>query len=569
MWTFPNNFQCVTPSAEVSLSINAGLRLSNQYLHSRGGAEIIGVVGSGTATLQLVDSDLVTGKEKVLKESTGEGGALLSIGTEGEIRGNYELRLKKGSKVVQRRGVVFTDADTPRSVRAISAPALSYAPSSQLPTGSLTANEHDPSGDWISGMLVEGEFPDRAPIAKVLDSGSVIPAGELASDESMPGYILGRLDGFSESCAVRGVHYWICETFESGENARRAMLMTCKDCGEKVLTRNRGRKKKGKKNNNWRQNTRRKAPSQRQIFVEAAADDQYFDPDLLFDSLCYLGGGRATRLTDLTSLVGPEPWAGHEFLRNLSALGHIDIELNGHFNRPARWWIAPPVAVQASDHRFFLAGFRSRFLVSEIKNRLNEVGVSLVMATQDRAPSAIFIDGADFDGLSRELSGLADPFGRELRVILNPASLLAEVTRPLREIVAAMPATNTMPHEDVERFDPATGYWVKCSFASQPGTYRTGGFGRSYYFLDSSNRCVQVPYEVGKVLAANTEGIHLHKFDTSSSRFMAMIGCPPAGLLERALCASTGLTAAIETGLSAYAGVTQATAQSVLARLYG
>lgn len=559
------NLQCVTPLAETSLSIYGGLHLIQQDWHSLGGLEVMGALGSGTATLELVDTDLLNGNDTVIAEASAEGCVTLAIPSDkDELRGDYEIRLKKGTKPVQRRSVNFCNASKPRRKTAISAPELSYAPSSIIPAASLSAVEYQGPGGCLRGMSVEGVFDDCAPVGPAIQFGVDVPTGYHDYDDDAPRYIMDKLAGFTESCAVTGGHRcWICEPFEKGENPRRPMLMTCRDCGVRVLTKDRGRRKKGTK----KRGVALASPKKR-VYAEPAKDESFFGPDILFDAICYLGGGRASRLTKLASSIGQEPWAAQEFVRNLSALGHIDVELNEALSSPVRWWSAPPTIAQIEPGKGFLAGFRSSQLISEIEIRLKTVGAEVIRVELSRAPTAIFLEGANLDTLEDVLSGIADPYGRALRFVEEPAKAIARIVRPMGEIIAAQPATIALQLNDVERFDPPSGQWKAWSFASDPGAYRTAGFGRAYFVVDGKGSCFRTPYGLAKVFAANLEQLRLHAYDPSARTFIAALGCPPPGLLERALAACSGRTPISEQGKLKYDNVPEDVARMILERLY-
>jgi hypothetical protein len=562
------NLECLTPMSDASLSIDGGLHIFHQDWHSCGGLEAMGAIGSGEATLELVSINFLTGKDEVISYASAEQCARLTIPTSEEgITGDYEIRLKRGSKIVQRRSVFFHNASKPRAKMTVSSPELSCSPSRATPGGSLSASVNKGGSGSVQGMWVTGVIEGCGTVHDNIPFSGEVPKGHLKYENDNPQYGLKRLDGFSENCAVMGVHRWICEPFEKGDSPRRPMLMTCSVCGSRVLTKNRGKRVDGERRTGKAMAAASTDPVIR-VVAEPANDDRYFSSDILFDAACYLGGGRFSRLGKLAAAIGPEPWAEHEFIRNLSSAGHIDIEYDSELVKPVRWWSAPPVCVQISKYTSFLAGYRSKSLISQIEEILDAQGAEFRMLGQDRAPTALFVEGLKMDELAAALSGIKDPYDRAIRFAENPAQAIAQIARPMSEVIAAQPIAYTMQLKDIEQFDPPSGRWRACSFASKPGAYRTTGFGRVYFVIDSQGTSFRAPYELAKVFAAKLVRTRLHSYDPSTKSLISALGCPPPGLLDRALTACSGLLPISEQGILKYENIPEDVARVVLDRLY-
>lgn len=558
-----DNLQCITPLAETSLAVGPGLHLANQDWHAKSPIELVGVTGSGEAAIEIVKSDFLSDKDDVLASAKGSGCATLHLGGGQIPAGNYEIKLKRNGRLSQCRGINFADACNPRRKAAISSSDLFYRPSVENPFGTLSAQEDPDPEKWVSGMLLD-------PLSQVTGStaGYEIAGLEFASNyhedvDTEIAYGTESLSGFKEACAIKGYHVWKCEPFRQGEVARRPMMMTCSDCGERVLTKNRGKQKKKKK-----KGTVSRKKLQERISLQAAESKPTFGHDNLFDGMCYLGGGNAARLMRLASMAGLEPWAGHEFTRHLIALGHIDLEIDLHTLRPKKWWIAPPCVVISPSDKAFLSGYRSSEFLSEVSERISPLGGVLKTVKQDSAPMAIFIEGLNPRDLDRILDGLCDPFDRPLSVIETPALGIAQLCRPTSEIISKRDETFAIDLSDVEKFEPRSGRWRQAASAVEPGGYRTKGFGKILFAADSNGCFRTVPYTVLKVYAARIEGVRLHGADERSSGFISMIGCPPAGLLERALCSCSGLAPELVDGKLYYRDVPSDVSKTVIQRLY-
>ena len=59
-------------------------------------------------------------------------------------------------------------------------------------------------------------------------------------------------------------------------------------------------------------------------------------------------------------------------------------------------------------------------------------------------------------------------------------------------------------------------------------------------YVSAEGVCRQVPYEVGKVMAARDLCIRLHEYDAGSSKLISIMGAEPPALFRRALVACSG-----------------------------
>ena len=337
------NLECLSPLGGTSISVTDGLRLIKQDWHRFSGLEATGVTAQGMATVELVRADLLKGTEKVICSAQGERCAVLQVDTDKELEyGYYDLVLKQNNSAKKRLHITLSDASYPRSKRFILAPDLYYSPNRKAPEGSFSATEfNEASKRFIRGMYVEGGLKSQVEWQEDLALGDLVqdPREDLPMIE-IGSFGLSRLEGYAESCAVRGFHIWKCETLQRGENPRRPMRMTCVDCKKNEITRNRGRPGKNRNKNNTPKAISIAQISHLNEVAGTVREKTTYDANTLFDAVCFFGGGSANKLRDIAGLAGADPWSSQSFQAALFGCGHIDIQLREDLTTPEQWWTA-------------------------------------------------------------------------------------------------------------------------------------------------------------------------------------------------------------------------------------
>ena len=565
------NLECLTALGDTSIAITDGLRLFRQDWHRLGGLEVTGVTGKGTATIELVSPDLLKGKEEVIGRAEGERCAVLTLDISNPIQnGHYDLLLKQNSSIKKRLHISVSDALHPRSRRFISAAELYYAPNKKSPLGSLSAEENSNLPKrFIRGMSVIGGPRPQIERQDDLVLGDMVQDKREDVPPVEPGpFSLSRLEGYAQACAVRGYHIWKCETFQPGENPRRAMLMTCSDCNRVEIAKNRGKKNRNQKKYAAQKTELKAATAHLNKIVDAVRNKTTYDANILFDAVCFYGGGQANKLRNIADLAGIERWSPQSFIAALFGCGHIDIQMRKDLTTPENWWTAPPCLVEFDTYDFFFSGFRSEVLVCKVKEQVENLGAEVRFDSQDYAPDAIFVYGLSLEELQEELSEISDPYKRPLTVTERPGARIAALVNPASEILGNLPETYSIPEKELEQFDTSRGRWRSVPEISSPGAYRTKGYGRIYFIADGNGQLRRAPYSLAKAYACKVTGTCLHTYEAESKTFISAIGCPPFGLLERALISCSGLLPRTEGGVLKYYNVPEDVAKLVLKRLY-
>jgi hypothetical protein len=289
----------------------------------------------------------------------------------------------------------------------------------------------------------------------------------------------------------------------------------------------------------------------------------------VFDALCYLGGGKYTRFSEICSQSSDDPYFVSRYASNLSALGHIDLQCDDIFGSPAAWRCAPPAIIQLSESKAILAGFRSNEMLERLNRVLSNFDAQLEVFHQRIAPSAYFINGEVSSLLPDLLGTFKDSHERAMIVAPTPALAIAQNAPFLSAVLNSLPEEYIGASEETELFDPVTGRWRPCGNTIAPGAYRTTSTRRIYAFRNTDGQLRRGTYRVVKLAAARVIGRRIHGYDAKSQQFIVALGCEPPPLLERALVSCSGLIPETSKGRLIYKNVSAGTAAQILEKLYG
>ena len=157
----------------------------------------------------------------------------------------------------------------------------------------------------------------------------------------------------AQSCIENNMHTWKVPEKASGKTTHTQI---CTNCNEKRLwvgTRNRSKIDVVQ------------SPLFNNPVKLFPMDQSPYDADTIFDAMCYLGSIN----WDVIKRLCEEAYAPNLFalnlVRQLSALGHIDIELNQYNLKLKRCHVRKPHLIE-SNNKFFLTGFRNNEIIDEL-----------------------------------------------------------------------------------------------------------------------------------------------------------------------------------------------------------
>lgn len=357
-----------------------------------------------------------------------------------------------------------------------------------------------------------------------------------------------------QSCLKRGSHIWLVP--EGVTSKTKKVTLNCNDCGVSKIHRAVPSKKK---NNIYR------SYLGSSVKLEANRNDPPISHDLILDALGFRGAAPASKLYEWFSLLATvnEPWDAHNAIKDYVDLGYIDVDIDPISFRIKHWSISPATFVINENGVGFLAGFRSRKLVSEVSRILQEFDLSISEKFFENQPTKYecvipqYIRKEIIDRLSDCLTVTENP---ALKILEH----LPELNFMIKKFKEVSPSSASL-----EKFDTSTAKWQESENTLSPGAYRNDHFARYYFFVDTLSVSRLMPHEVAKIAAAKNNGLRLHDYVSLDNKFKSMLGCDPPGLFGRVLVSCSGVLPQKIDNTMVYSGIPNEIGEGILGLLYG
>ncbi len=550
-------------SEGVSVQLDGGLRLAPQTWHADAPPSVLGTSDRGSFELQLKVQGGEAGEEVVWSGSSSGGSCEIGPSTFKPLK-SRELSIVtvKGDQESGEKILALRDASVPRPIRG---QKLAYLISEDDPTSIFSAqhvDENKRNGAQVRGMLVDGHA-DVGPNLAVDETYEFVDhMHDAETDQPQGDYSVRKLEGLSETCVIRGYHYWICQPGYLDDSRWEAKRMDCKDCGLTSYLRNRGKKLWGKPGGGL-------TNASKAVYAPPVKQrSQSVGLDLVFDGLCYLGFGTWNTFQSLASTHSEEPWMASSLIRDLHDLGHLDVERSPG-GRVINWSIAPPVLVVRDDGEAYLSGFRNSELVEAVADLLEDNDCEYVIETEVGGFQRHAWTNVPIEMAGELLAGLKDPFGRPIEVRGIPAKEIVRSVPSFPSILKGLRSVHLESKDGLERFDAKKGLWSSVSSLDAAGAYRTNFAGRRYFIRDESGTSWAASHEVAKIFAARLNGVILHNYDEKTKRLAGVLGCDLPGLLSRAVTSCSGRLPERDGGRVYHHEVPLGVAQQLLSKLYG
>lgn len=413
-----------------------------------------------------------------------------------------------------------------------------------------------PALELIEGFRELGPLPTGEPEPEEPQQplkASAAPALELAR--------LSTNELIALPCAVRGFHYLKYETLPPGYPRYAPVNVECKGCGITFLHHRRPASQQGSRDSRPRQ------PVPQSPAHYGPAEQVRLEMDLWLDAAGFLGTGNLATFEALVASADVDPWRAAAILRDLGWLGHLDLE-TGPAHRVKAWSVAPPVISFSGEEDAFLAGFRSKELVEEVRRKWAEAGGRVSVEASAVQPSLVRLRGLTVASAQAIVADLMDPHKRPVQVVEGAAARIAGFALASGSPLACLNPVTLGWDNDVAKFDVSQARWRSASGATEAGAYRLAYAGTSYVFRAASGKAFSGPHELVKLAAARLEGTTLHAYRESEQVFVSRLGCEPVGLLGRALVACSGKLPTVIDGTARFERVPPAVAAAVLSALY-
>ena len=358
------------------------------------------------------------------------------------------------------------------------------------------------------------------------------------------------------SCIEIGVHTWKIPYKKSGRDTH---TQSCTVCNEKRL---------------WIGNERNRA------HVDVAAnpifdrpvrrfsmDQSLYDVDTIFDAMCYLRSiswDNVKRLCE--EALAPNLYALN-LVRQLSALGHINIELDRSKLKLKRCHITPPQLVEV-DQKFVLCGFRNKEIIDALVALLGDAAI-------DYDDQRSIITKYIFDYFSTDLDSkisdvLKQTCGVDFMVIRNANQHTMNESMNIPDLYSSLPPISLSSKSKFQNFDPRKCRWTEVDTIEECGGYRIQWPYTIYFIRLKNGQLVVSTAALAKIYAADVQYLRLHEYNAADRTFISKVGCDLPALVERALVRHTGkLPVETTQGNFIYSNIPENMGRSILENHYG
>ena len=204
--------------------------------------------------------------------------------------------------------------------------------------------------------------------------------------------------------------------------------------------------------------------------------------DHALSALSYMRHGSVNDAMLIASQIASGSIAVDRLVRNLGALGHIDVKLDERC-RPEFWSISPPVLVKTNENSGYISGYRSEKLIAKLEENVNSVNGDVEIMYLDNAPKIVRITLHDKSLFDEVVRGICDPVtGYEMRVQDDAASLLLRSIPSISEIASQSPKISIPAARQVNSWVAETASWKPTDHALGVGAFQNIGNGYVYTF---------------------------------------------------------------------------------------
>jgi len=459
--------------------------------------------------------------------------------------GEYTVVVSSTTATNMTARFVLVDPETHNPTTFRNRRALGHELEGASPFGVLSATNLSVGDDTaaLRGLVFGSTQRSSLPVAT-----SPVPTTRAWSNLPVPtshyGTRLRVLESEPTSCLNIGAHHLIYPKFLGGPKSG-TIEGVCKFCGLTRRTPARGRKKSEAKAKTSAKTARK--PSDLAHLVSAMPPlivDQPGACDDVFEALCFMRHGTAEDLHNVAARLSGGIVGLDRLTRYLSALGHIDVELDENC-RPSSWSVSPTVLVMTSQLTAYLAGFRSSGLVDRITKRVSEAGGEVELIRNQSAPVTVMIRAVSAGHWATILDGITDPVtGRGVSCVENPCRRILSACAPISEVVGSSPVVRRPHFREVKKWDAHSASWLASDNNRSAGSFQNIGHGYKYTFneetleLDADTRSGTASSV--KHNAARIAGVPLYFYSPDSSVLSARLGAEMPVVINRALVSLTG-----------------------------
>jgi len=297
----------------------------------------------------------------------------------------------------------------------------------------------------------------------------------------------------------------------------------------------------------------------------------------IFDALCFLKEGTFVKFLNILDSFTTDTGFQWGFLRNLSSLGHIDIEYNLDTLRPKTWRICNPCVKNIDEQTMFLSGWRSPEFIETITEKCLNVGAQVTAE-----PNNEMIDNLLIKGLKPEdIEDIAKIVSQESNFPLQPSvsfpthllSLLPSLNEIRDSLVKVVKVA--IPDKGLERANIVNN---QIKFESvdgeiKKGAYKFQTYDTKYFFLTQdkaeSSEAIKCDVKLAKYFAFQSQYKDWFAYNPDTLSLTLPIHMELPFLYERLIVSLSGqLPEKINNQLS-YKNVSLEIAEGLANKLFG
>jgi len=525
--------------------------------------------------------------ETVFSQSTKERVAVLDLATLNLFAGTYVVEATPSDGIQLSKTLYLVEADTPILSKFLGQSTLHHIIKGGTAFGVISATPQNlDANDQVAvrGLdlrslhskvdVTRSELPEDMPISKqwgLLENESSAVVTDLVRIERAP----------IASCLVNRGHHWMLPT-SLGKNLPKFVTGECKFCrtarqlpGRPVVkARYRGRRVvRTEKVATSKDLVNSPMTPEAVRAVPEITESQGLLWDQAFESVCYLRGGSISDLAYIVGQVSGGSIGVDRIVRSLSALGHVDFQLDDRC-RPQDWSVAPAVVVFTSISRAHLAGYRSKSMVNQIRGRITEVGGDVVEIPNQNSPTTIELHVPEGSDLQDLLAGIVDPStGAGLLIEHECATRLLSSIPDINAVSAACPTIPRPSSRKVNKWNGSRARWDAAESDLEAGAYQNIGHGYVYTFhserIGLGDELQSGTASTVKHWESLRDGVPLFFYSKESQLLSVRLGAELPGLYGRAVVSLNGRAPEEdeEAGLLRYRDVDETTAGLIFKQL--
>ena len=555
------NYWLLPSENQINLKINGGLRLSGNTYHSKSELSFLfksenedeEVNVASTPVLRKITDSSITEKNYPIEIKDGVGCCELSTCTEGSFDRDIEISALKNS--FSGVNVSLRSANNPRRASEIKyefeadpVNLFKVLSCTEIPKEFSKINKFD----GILSNSLHTRKKDKDIICSHKFVGNTYIEKNYNEEEEDFVYSTTLVGDGALSCIEKDFHIW---KVPDKVSARDTHTQVCMDCNEK-------RQWVGTKN-------RKPAEKFHLIFDRPMRnfklDHNTYDADTIFDAMCYLGSLNWDVMKRLCEEASAPQLYALNFVRQLSALGHIDIELNESTLKLKRCHVRKPHLTEGNN-KFFLSGFRNQQIIDELTALIGE---PTIRNNETSVVKEYVFDYFNIDLENEILQVLKQNCGVECTVVRD-SNRGTKGDLDITDLYSSLPPVSLNTNSKFQKFDAQKCRWIDVESIDEPGGYRTQWPMTIYVIRLKNGELVVSTAALAKIYAADIKYLRLHDYNSIDRTFTSKVGCDLPPTVERALVSCTGiLPSEMTAGNFVYSNIPEKMGYLILENHYG